>query len=323
LRRGDRRNGSLPAMTVMLPETVRSATVDLDGPTHYFDFGGPADGPLIVCVHGLGGAAWNWAAVAPLLTDRCRVVALDLAGHGRTPAAGRETTVRANRRLLDRFLREVIGEPAVLMGNSMGGAISLLEAAASPDAVSGLVLVDPALPRPAFAPIDPRVAVTFAAMSLPGVGEAAMNRRRRRRTPEQQVRETLALCCVDPSRIPPDVLALGIALTEERLGQPAGPGDFLAAARSLVRMLARARKFRSAMARVSAPVLLIHGDRDRLVSVRVAEAVAAANPHWRFEIARRVGHVPQLEAPDWTAALVLDWLDSVDSATSVSSSSTK
>ena len=321
--RRDRRNGSLPTVTVTLPETVRSTTVDLDGPTHYFDFGGPADGPVIVCVHGLGGAAWNWAAVAPLLTERFRVLALDLAGHGRTPAAGRKTTVSANRRLLDRFVREVVGGPVVLMGNSMGGAISLLQGAAAPDVVNGLVLVDPALPRPALAPIDPRVAATFAIMSLPGLGEAALNRRRRRRTPEQQVRETLALCCVDPSRIDPDVLALGIALTEERLGQPAGPGDFLDAARSLVRMLARARKFRAAMARVNAPVLLVHGDADRLVSLRVAQAVADANPHWRFEIARGIGHVPQLEAPDWTAALVLDWADSLDSLTSVSSSSTR
>ena len=310
-------------MTVTLPQTVRSATVDLDGPTHYFDYGGPAQGPVIVCVHGLGGAAWNWAAVAPYLTERARVLAIDLAGHGRTPAAGRSTTVPANRRLLDRFVREVVGAPALLMGNSMGGAISLLQAAAAPELVSGLVLVNPALPRPALAPIDPRVAATFAVMSLPGIGEAAMKRRRRLRTPEQQVRETLALCCVDPRRIDPDVLALGIALTEERLGQPAGPGDFLDAARSLVRMLTRSGKFRDAMSRVSAPVLLIHGEADRLVSLRAAQAIANANPRWRFEIGRGLGHVPQLEAPDWTAALVLDWLDSLANLTSASSSSTR
>jgi pimeloyl-ACP methyl ester carboxylesterase len=307
-------------MTVTLPETVRSLTVDLAGPTHYFDFGGPADAPVIVCVHGLGGAAWNWAAVAPLLTTHYRVLAIDLAGHGRTPAAGRKTTVAANRRLLDRFVREIVGEPVILMGNSMGGAISLLEASVSPDVVRALVLVDPALPRPLLAPIDPRVAATFAMMSLPGLGEAALNRRRRRRTPAQQVHETLALCCVDARRIPPDVLALGIALTEERYNQPGGAADFLDAARSLVRMLTLARKFRRAMARVTAPVLLIHGDADRLVSLHVAQAVADANPHWRFEVARGIGHVPQLEAPDWTASLVLEWLDSVES---VSSSSTR
>ena len=65
-----------------------------------------------------------------------------------SPAAGRSTTVGANRRLLDRFINEVAGEPVVLVGNSMGGMISILEAAASPDQVRGAVLVDPALPRP-------------------------------------------------------------------------------------------------------------------------------------------------------------------------------
>lgn len=305
-------------MTVELPPNVTSCTVDLDGPTHYFDYGGPAEAPVVVGVHGLGGAAWNWAAVAPQLTTRYRLLAIDLAGHGRTPAAGRSTTVRANRRLLDRFIREVVGEPVVLMGNSMGGAISLLEASRSPDVVRALVLVDPALPRPMLTPVDPRVAATFAVMSLPGLGEAMFNRRRHRRTPEQVVRETLALCTVDPSRIPPDVVRLGIALSEERAGYEFAAHDFLAAARSLVRMLAASRRFRDAMAQVRAPVLLIHGDSDRLVSWRVAEGVAAANPSWRFEVARGIGHVPQLEAPDWTASLVLDWLDSLQSVASSS-----
>ena len=66
-----------------------SRFVDLDGPLHYLDFGGPADGPLLVCVHGLGGSHVNWVAIGPKLAQTCRVLALDLAGHGRTPLAGR------------------------------------------------------------------------------------------------------------------------------------------------------------------------------------------------------------------------------------------
>lgn len=306
-------------MVVALPETVTSRVVDLDGPTHYFDFGGPTGAPTIVAVHGLGGGAWNWAAVAPYLTEHYKVLAVDLAGHGRTPAAGRRTTVHANRHLLDRFIRTLVGQPVVLMGNSMGGAISLMEAAASPGLVRGVVLVNPALPRPVLAPIDPTVAASFALMSLPGVGEAAMNRRRRRRTARQQVHETLALCCVDPGRIPPEVLQLGIALAEERYGNKQNAADFLMAARSLVKMLATSRRFRRVMASVTAPVLLIHGEHDRLVSLRVADEVALANPRWRYEVARGIGHVPQLEAPEWTASVVLDWLASMQK---VSSSST-
>ena len=78
---------------------------------HYLDFGGPSDGPLVVCVHGLGGSALNWAAVAPTLAQTCRVVAIDLAGFGHTLGGSRATSVQANNRLLHRFLLEVAGTP--------------------------------------------------------------------------------------------------------------------------------------------------------------------------------------------------------------------
>jgi pimeloyl-ACP methyl ester carboxylesterase len=61
----------------------------------------------------------------------------DLGGPvGLTPAAGRSATVHANARLLYRFADEVAGSPAVLVGNSMGGTISILLAHAHPDAVA-------------------------------------------------------------------------------------------------------------------------------------------------------------------------------------------
>ena len=55
-------------------------------------------------------------------------------------------------------------------------------------------------------------------------------------------------------------------------------------------------------------MLLLHGDEDRLVPVAAARAAAKANPAWRFEVAEDVGHVPQLEVPEWTAGHILDWL---------------
>ena len=66
-----------------------SRWTDLGGPVHYLDYGGPAGAPVIVAVHGLEGSAVNWSALAPLLTDRYRVLAPDLAGHGFTRSAGR------------------------------------------------------------------------------------------------------------------------------------------------------------------------------------------------------------------------------------------
>ncbi len=85
-----------------------SRWADLDGPVHYLDFGGPASGPLVVCVHGLGGAAVNWLALGPLLAERCRVLALDLPGFGLTRSAGRSTSVQANGDLARRFVAEVL-----------------------------------------------------------------------------------------------------------------------------------------------------------------------------------------------------------------------
>jgi pimeloyl-ACP methyl ester carboxylesterase len=98
---------------------MQQRIVDLDGPVHYADFGGT--GRPIVLVHGLGGSHVNWLGVAPQLAAHGHVLAIDLAGHGRTPSLGRTARVDDNRRLLGRFLETVVGEPAVLVGNSMGG----------------------------------------------------------------------------------------------------------------------------------------------------------------------------------------------------------
>jgi len=59
---------------------------------------------------------------------------------------------------------------------------------------------------------------------------------------------------------------------------------------------------------IDVPVLLLHGDQDRLINIAAARAAAAANPHWQFEVAQGVGHVPQLEVPQWTIDVVLGWL---------------
>jgi pimeloyl-ACP methyl ester carboxylesterase len=64
------------------------------------------------------------------------------------------------------------------------------------------------------------------------------------------------------------------------------------------------------MAGLRGPVLLLHGDKDRLVSIASARVAAKANPTWRFEVAHGVGHVPQLEVPDWTAKHIRHWLGS-------------
>jgi pimeloyl-ACP methyl ester carboxylesterase len=284
-----------------------SQWVDLDGPVHYVDHGGPPDGPLLVCIHGLGGSLTNWAALAPLLTAHVRVVAVDLAGFGHTRAVGRSATVSANQRLLHRFLTEVVTGPAILVGNSMGGLITALQAEGHPETVAGVVLIDPALPMAVARP-DPFVSAMFALYAVPPLGRAALQSRRRRRTPEQAALDLLRLCCVDTDRVPAAVIEQHVALAHVRRGYHEVDDAMLAAARSLMWVLARRRRYAAILAGIADPVLLLHGDKDRLVPLASAKVAAKANPTWRFQVAKNVGHVPQLEVPEWTARRILDWL---------------
>jgi pimeloyl-ACP methyl ester carboxylesterase len=288
-----------------------SRWVDLGGPVHYLDYGGPADGPVIVCVHGLAGSAVNWSALAPLLSGRYRVLALDLPGHGLTRTAGRGMSMPALRALLHRFIETVPGRPVLLMGNSMGGLLSLLEASAAPDAVTALVLVDPVLPLVPALP-DRFVTPLLAAYAVPVLGPLLMSRRRRK-SPEALVTSVLSLCCVDISRVPVGVLAQHITVARESLLSSDVERGISVSARSIITTIGgpRGGAYRRAIHSVTCPVLLLHGVRDRLVPITVARAAARANPAWRLIEVPDVGHVPQLEAAADTARAITGWLGSL------------
>src|SRR3954453_12509457 len=290
------------------PGPGQSRTVDLGGPVHYIDFGGPEDGPTVVLVHGLGGSHLNWDLFAPLLRPHARVLALDLPGFGRSEPGDRRTTVQDNVKVLDRFLREVAGVPAVLVGNSMGGMISILQTGQSPQTVSGLVLLDAAVPGPRRA-LDPLVAVMFALYAIPMLGERFLGLRRKRSPPLRQIRDMLRLCGVDPDALPPHTIDRSLALIEQRQDVSGMDKAFLSAARSLLRLLVDPRSYRKAMASIRVPVLMVQGDKDRLVPVTAARDISRRHPDWKYLELRGVGHVPQLQVPERLATEVLAWLD--------------
>lgn len=287
-----------------------SRVVDLDGPVHYADFGGPdlPDRPPLVLVHGLGGSHLNWVRTAPALARRTRVVALDLAGFGLTPTAGRSASVHANAELLHRFVRRVLGRPAVLVGNSMGGMVALLCTDTHPDAVCGVVLVNPSVPQ-TVAMLDREVVLGIGSAALPLVG-ARITRWTRSRTPARRtVQRVVDLCFADPSRADPEVIEAGVALVEHRLAMPPEDRAFSAAARSLTALSGNRFRYGGVMRRVRVPVLLVHGSEDRLVARAAADAVAAAHPAWEYVVLDGIGHTPQLEAPEEFLAVVEGWLD--------------
>jgi pimeloyl-ACP methyl ester carboxylesterase len=283
--------------------------IDIDGPINYEDFGG--DGPQMVLVHGLGGSLQNWLAVGPKLAERYRVTALDLVGFGRTPRPmGRSAKVADNHKVLDRFLDEVAGGSAILVGNSMGGMISILEAAAEPDKVDALVLVDPAVPYPGGLEADPTVAMTFGAYMMDNA-EDLVTSYLTQVGPAAAVRTTMELCCVDIDRVSPDIIASMVELAEERAQMEWANSSMVEAARSLLELAANEDGFFAGIRAITAPTLLINGDSDRLVPLAAAQRIANMRPDWTFEVFADTGHVPQLERPAEFLSTVTNWLDSV------------
>ncbi len=283
-----------------------SRTIELGVPVHYVDYGG--DGPPMILIHGLGGAHVNWMSVGAPLARHARVLAIDLPGFGRTPTEGGSASIHANQRLLTRFIERVAGEPAVLVGNSMGGLISMMTAADAPASVAGLVLVNPALPAARGAFFDPATAALFAGYCVPGVGELLMTGRKALLGSEGSVRQLLEFCCVDASRVAPDVVAATIALSQERQSMAGGNAAFLAAARSIVAFVLRRGAFEGMVRRIATPTLLVHGSHDRLVPLAAARALAELRPDWALRVFENIGHTPQLEDPESFVAAVAEWL---------------
>jgi pimeloyl-ACP methyl ester carboxylesterase len=282
------------------------------GPVHYADFGG--SGPPVVLVHGLGGSHANWVEAGARVARFARVVALDLAGFGRTPLAGRAASIEANARLLraftERFAREhgAGHEGVTLVGNSMGGLLSAMVAGEAEALVDRVVLVDASLPRVPGVSIDREVASAFALYAIPRVGEAFLKARHARLSPEALVHETLRLCCARTDGLSPALLEAHYAIARERRAMEWANAAFLAAARSVLTLLLRPQRFHAILEKLLSPTLVVHGTEDRLVPVGQARA-AARQYGFALEVLDGIGHVPQIECPARLAEIVRDFLE--------------
>jgi pimeloyl-ACP methyl ester carboxylesterase len=196
--------------------------------------------------------------------------------------------------------------PAVVIGNSMGGALGVGLAARHPELVRALVLVDPALPRAATQPAQWTVIARLAPMMVPQLGSRFMAARSRMLGPERFVDSTLDLTLCQPERLDPALRRRFVDLAITRQSFPEAPAAYADSARALFWYLTR--HMRADEARVAAPTLIVHGARDRLVPVAAARALAARRPEFTLEVIDDCGHVPQLEVPDQFLAAATPWL---------------
>jgi pimeloyl-ACP methyl ester carboxylesterase len=264
----------------------------------------------MVLVHGLGGSKLNWMLAAPLLAERYRVLALDLAGFGETPLGKRRADVDSNQRLLDGFVRTVAGEPTIVVGHSMGGLITMLQAARRPEVVRAAVLVDPAFPPTTSpAPGIPKPVLRTLALNPPSGGRIAWTMTRARGA-EAVVREALDNTCASSSRLDPAFVAAHIDLERARMEDRRAYVGYLQAWRSMDRIFADTAPFeRDVVQAMLVPTLLLHGALDPLVLPAAAHRLAALRPDWTARFIDGIGHNPQFEAPQEFTALVIAWLD--------------
>ncbi len=285
-------------------KTIQERMVDLGGPARVVDFGG--SGQPVVLVHGLGGSAENWLSLGPRLAAGRAVTALDLVGFGHTPLGARRPSVDAHVALVGRYLASLGDTPVTLVGNSMGGLVSLRVAAAFPERVAGVVLLCPALPLTPGVAVDRRVATVFGLYAVPGLGEA-FTRYNRRATPEAGVMFFLKLCGLEIDALDPGVLEAHVAMARARRAMPWSEAAFLGSTRSVLWALAQRAAFDQMARSVKAPVYLLHGTLDRLVPVALARAAARTMPGWTYTELADLGHTPMLQHPDRIAALLEAW----------------
>jgi pimeloyl-ACP methyl ester carboxylesterase len=205
---------------------------------------------------------------------------------------------------------EHLDAPTLVIGNSMGGLISILVAARRPDLIRGLVLLSPSVaPRWGDPRLDPMVARRLLLQGTPGLGMAIIEKYWRSTTARQQVADTLAVVCHHPERIPAGLELETVEMTEIRRRQPWAIEAIVRSGRSTAFTIGRRREFRTTVEAVSTPTLLIQGEHDRVIPGSGVERLAEWRPDWAHVVMEDVGHCAQIEAPQEFSKLVVRWAD--------------
>jgi len=273
----------------MATAVCTSSFVDLDGlKFHYLDWSG--DGPPLVMLHGFSGHAHTWDHTAEALSERYRVLALDQRGHGDTewaPVYGSRPMVQDVQRFLDALHLDRV----TLMGLSMGGTVAYLFAAAHPERVERLVILD----------IGPEVAPAGAeriarAVSAPDVfaseDEAfAQAREGNPRPTDQSLRDRTAH-----------------NLRTRSDGSLTFKWDKALRDGTAVREDHSERERWEAWRRVQCPTLLIRGADSDVLAVETAEQMLAENPHATLAVVPDCGHSITLDRPEGLVDALRPWL---------------
>ena len=244
-------------------------------PRLYYEDRGAGE-PLLAIV----GFAASSAALEPLAAPyaaRFRYITYDHPGTGRSSKRSLPMTTAQLAAGAARILDELGIESAHVIGHSLGGAVAQELALRFPHRVRGLILVGTSASGPLSVPADPR---DLAKVAVHGLRPAIFSAEFLEREPER-----------------------ADALMRALMAHPAPPwsiaGQFLAAG-----LHDRALDLH----RVTAPTLILHGERDLLVPVANARRLAAAIPDAELHVIPGSGHAVELERRDDVLSIACDWL---------------
>lgn len=268
---------------------------------HYIDVNGwrtryahaGEHGPAIILLHGLGASLESWYFNVDALGQEFRVFAPDMVYFGKSAKPEREPQHADFVEFSARFMDTFGIERAVLVGNSMGGAVAAKTAILHPERVAGLVLVDAAGFGPELAWwLRLRTIVDMRPSGTP---------------PPWLARIGLRAIFDDPSRISDDALELLMSVEQD--------AESMKVARRVLNIGVDWRglkpymlqEIRDAADQIRAPTLIVWGKQDRVVPVRHAFIARQKIPNARLHLFERCGHTPQLEYPAQFNALIKEF----------------
>lgn len=257
----------------------------------------------ILFIHGFGAAIEHWRKNIPVLGQDRTVYALDLLGFGGSRKAiasyGAELWVA---QVYD-FWRRFIGEPVVLVGNSLGSLVSFMAAAKYPEMVKGLALLN--LPdvtlREKSVP-KPFRALVFAIedfFSGPLFLKPLFYFVRR----PSLIRTWVKFAYEDKEAVDDELVdILALPPTDD------GAVDAFCALSSSVRQSGFSRSVRELLPELTIPILLLWGRQDRMVPFSLSENFLGLNPNLEFVPLDKAGHCPHDEDPETFHRIILPWL---------------
>jgi pimeloyl-ACP methyl ester carboxylesterase len=271
-----------------------SRFIDLPGGlhVHYQDDGDPAL-PALVLLHGFGDSYTSWEGWVQQLKTRFHLLSLDFPGHGLTRApAGYSLSGDGLADFVDAFAAQLGLPKFAVAGNSMGGGVAWQLALRHPQRINALILVDAA----GFPNEKPPAAVPLAFKILRYPLERALLRNIDNRP---LINEGLRTDVSDKALITR-------ALVDRWAEFQRAPGH--RAILMSISMSSLMSASPEALRGINVPTLILHGGNDVLIEPASAGKFAAAIPGAKVSIYPNVGHLPQIEIPQRSAADVAEFL---------------